>query len=271
MLLRAVNLSASQYVAEDIERTVAVRFQIQARLRTLKTCVLLFALLIPAACTVGPRYRTLDLSDRGVLPTVRISKNVYNLNAADGIVDPSPALTEGLAVEFGVDYVGGSDSFELHSGEARIGGQTFAGPQLLDTEFDFMTVDVSARWREMFEDNLFGLEASGGLSYVNLGLSVSSGLMRPDESITSPAFRGAVAGFWRMRPDTRLEGFGSVLLTNSNFQGDGRFGVSLVQALGRNVAVHGSYSAWQLDAPGTNRSRIELRFHGPTIGLGLSS
>ena len=232
----------------------------------IRVYLVLFSTVAVTGCVAGPRFRTLDVSDVVFLPTVRISKNVYTADRTGAV--PSEIET-GLAIELGLDHARGSDAQSLTSGEVRIGNQSLMAPQELDSKFDLTTFDVSLRYREFIEDRSIGFELSGGFAYVDLNVSVSSQTTPAAERISSPAFRGGAAVFWRMLPSTRIEGFGTGFATKSNLEGVSRFGVSLVRALGRNASVRGGYSAWQVRSPSTTRSRVELQFSGPSLGLDL--
>jgi hypothetical protein len=226
-----------------------------------KTYRVLFTILVGSAltaCATGPRYLPITLRTVTVIPDLRVAKTVYS----DDVTD--------VAIEMGATRSTGRDSTAISAGPVRIGNGTFPGPQTIDTKFTFAFYDISARLRRSLHTRPFGYDVAAGFGYTDLHLAASSGTVRGDESVSSPAFRLAVGGMWRLRPTTHLEAHGDLFATNSHFRDVNRLEVALAQRLGSHATIRGGYSFWGLEAPDASRSAVTVRFFGPSIGFGLN-
>lgn len=226
---------------------------------------LLLGLVLLAGCSHETR---IEGEDRGLfLPTARVSFNV----AAAGREAPS-GLPGGHAVEVNLAGVRGiEDTQELHASESAViyGGQTFNPAVELRHEADFRYADVGWRWRKYFGSGGFALETFAGLGFAELDLTVQSPVQRANEKLSSGGLAGGVGVVWRFRPTTSLQ---SRLTVFGSGDEDGltsasRWDASIVQALGRNVAVRGGIGAWSVFSERANRSDVEMRFSGITLGL----
>ena len=214
--------------------------------------------MLLGGCATGPLYQKLTPRDVVVIPEARISKTFHSSDRTDA------------GIEFGASRASGKTEVEAQgSGQVRLGDTTFTGPQLFTTTFDFAMYDLSLRWREFMRDLPFGYEFTGGLGYANLKMALSSTTGRATESVSSPVFRMRLGGIWRVVPSTRIELGVTAIGTKSVFDRIGGVDVSIAQTLGPHLTLRGGYLNWQVDSPGTSRSRIELRFYGPSVGLGL--
>ena len=225
-----------------------------------KTYRVLFTVLAGSAltaCATGPRYLPIELRTVTVIPDLRVAKTVYS----DDVTDE--------ALEVGATRLTGRDSTAT-AGAVRIGNGTFPGPQTIDTKFTFAFYDISARYRRSSQTRPFAWDVAAGFGYADLHLAASSATVRGEESVSSPAFRLALGGMWRLRPTTHLEGHGDLFATNSHFRDVTRLGVALAQTLGSHATIRGGYSFWSLEAPDASRSAVKVRFFGPSIGFGLN-
>jgi len=223
-------------------------------------------------CAANPVATTpIEATDRGIVPTVRISANLSPRGGTEGA--PSEPQS-GHAVEFSAATARGSDSQTLGAGQPPIifGGlnTAFNAPQNLKHEFDFAYYDISWRGRAFFDPNPIGLEVLLGLGYVTLDLAVSSPTQRAAETLNSAGFSAGIGVIWRIRPATSLQARVTAIALISDFDELARLEVFVVQALGRNAAVRAGFSAWRLKADHDSRSDIKVDFFGPSIGLDVN-
>lgn len=217
---------------------------------------------VMALSACGTAYQTLRVDDRAFIPAGRISKSLYR---ADRTLAPSDVQTE-LTVDGG--FVGGSGSSPLPiSQNALVGSQTFTAPQTLDVDADFINVDASIHWRQGFFQRRFGYDVFTGFAGTNLDFQASSPAGQGKDSISSPALRLGGGAFVRILKGTSVEVEGTVLGTNHNFTGVNGYRFSLVQKLGKHLAVNGGYSSWNVESASATASRLELHLRGPAAGL----
>lgn len=231
--------------------------------------MLRIALLLGLAALAGCSHETrIDGEDRGIfLPTARLSFNV----ATSGPEAPS-GLPGGHAVEVNLAGVRNiEDTQELSSGESPVvfGGQTFNPAVELRHQADFRYADAGWRWRKYFGNGGFALETFAGLGFAELDLTVESPLQRANEKLSSGGLAGGVGVVWRFRPTTSLQSrlalFGSG--DEDGITSASRWDASIVQALGRNVALRGGIGAWSVFSERASRSDVEMHFSGVTLGL----
>lgn len=231
----------------------------------LRALALLTFLLTLAGCA---SETLIEGNDRGVfLPTGRLSVGI----AGTGAEAPS-GLPGGHAVEANFAGARGiEDTQEIPATESPVvfGGQTFTPAVDLRLEADFRYFDVGWRWRRYFGTGVFALETFAGIGGATLDLTVASATQRTSEKLSSGGLVGGVGFVWRFRPTTSLQSrltlFGSG--DEDGISSASRWDASIVQALGRNVAVRGGLGAWSVYSERDSRSDIHLRFSGVTLGL----
>jgi hypothetical protein len=225
----------------------------------------LLGLVLAAGCSHEIR---IEGEDRGLfLPTARLSFDVATAGP-----EAASGLPGGHAVEINLAGVRGiEDTQELHTSESPVvfGGETFNPAVELRHEADFRYADIGWRWRKYFGSGGFALETFAGLGFAELDLTVQSPLQRANEKLSSGGLAGGVGVVWRFRPTTSLQ---SRLTVFGSGDEDGitsasRWDASIVQALGRNVALRGGIGAWSVFSERANRSDVEMRFSGITLGL----
>jgi hypothetical protein len=225
----------------------------------------LLGLVLLAGCSHETR---IEGEDRGLfLPTARLSFDI----ATSGPEAPS-GLPGGHAVEVNFAGVRGiEDAQELHASESPVifGGQTFSPAVELRHEADWRYADIGWRWRKYFGRGGFALETFAGLGLAELDLMVQSSTQRANEKLSSGGLVGGVGVVWRFRPSTSLQSrltlFGSG--DEDGLSSASRWDATIVQALGPNVAVRGGIGAWSVFSERSNRSDVEMRFSGVTLGL----
>lgn len=226
-----------------------------------RLCLPLIGAFGLSAC--GTAYQTLQLGDRALLPSARVSRGLYR---SDRALAPSDVQTE-LAVEGGLLGTSGSTPTFLYA-TALVGNQTFTAPQTINTEFDFKAADASLHWRHALLNRRIGYDLFGGLGWTRLNFSASSPTVQGTESISSPALRIGTGAFWRVYRDTSLEAEATLLAGKDALSMGGRR-FSVVQKLGRHVTVNGGYFFWRVGASGGSRSRIEIQSQGPAAGVNV--
>lgn len=229
------------------------------------------------ACGSHVLYDDIEIRDRAVLPTLRISKELYTARAWRGATPTEPHTN--LAIELSAAAASGSDSQSLAADEqVRIGKTTFLGPQPLKAEADLAMYDIAARWRQYFPRARFGYEVLAGVSETQLDVSVSSPTQRASERISDHDLRVGLGVLLHVLPTTNIEWRTSIWPFQYSWTYDGDFRVVarnelfLVQALGPHTTIRAGYAVWRAQS---NRSEhehsdVDFRILGPSVGLDVS-
>lgn len=221
-----------------------------------------------AGCA-GPSPSTIQIRDRGVVqPGLRIGANFR------GEPEAPANLPAAMGFELGAMRASGEGSQTLAAGQQPIvfGERTFATQQELRHEFDFAYYDFSWRWRHYFEGGPVGFELLGGFAAAELDVAVSSAAQSARESLGNAGVQVGFGLLWRIRPGTTVQARMSVYDgLPSGVDEVRRAELSLVQALGRNVALRAGYADWRVKADdGDSVSDVKLSFSGPVLGLELA-
>lgn len=233
--------------------------------------ILRIALSLVLVALAGCASETrIEPEDHGVfLPSARVS-----VHLAPATAEAPSALPAGHAVE--VNLAGArniEDRQRIPTDEDPVvfGGQVFSPGSQLQHEADFNYADVGWRWRKYFGSGGFALETFAGLGFAELDLAVSSGAVVAREKLSSGGLVGGVGVVWRFRPTTSLQSrltfFGSG--DEDGIGSASRWEASIVQALGRNVAVRAGLGSWSVFSERDERSDIHARFSGVTLALDL--
>jgi hypothetical protein len=238
------------------------------------------ATLVAFAAASGASLAQTEIEaiDRGrLVPSFRLSADI------EPRVDGPAVPHTGHGIEFGMTGASGEDGQTVGTSQPPVvfGGRVFPAGSELRHEFDFRFVELAYRYRHFFggPTGTFGIEALGGLGYMEFDLTTRSALQTANEKLGSG---GLVAGFgivWKFLPRTSLQSrlmlFGSG--ETEGVTGAARWDVHVAHALGRHVALRAGLVAWGLgsarvddeDASSLN-SQIRAGFSGISLGLDVA-
>jgi hypothetical protein len=215
-----------------------------------------------AGC-LASRPTRVEVHDTVAMPEVRVSL----FSGAEPPTEPK----NGYALEVAMSGARATDTQSIGAGTVRIGEQAFAGPAELAHRADFRFQSVAVRWRAFLGS--WAGEIFGGLAHAGLDLRVSSSTQQASTSLGS---NGVLIGYGILgvlRPGTSVQGrlslYGST--ASEGVAQAERYELSLVQALGRNIAARGGYSRWKIyaDQRHADQSEVQLRLDGLLLGLDL--
>jgi hypothetical protein len=214
------------------------------------------AVTLPSvACSTGPRFQPLGVKDVVLAPNVRVGKNLYATERTQ------------FAVEAGASWVSGSEPTTLSS-PARIGGADFSPPETIRVDVDLSVYDASIRWRHVLKSIPIGFELGTGFAYLDLNMEATSSGLHGAESVSSPGARFSAGAIWRITPTTDIAATTTAFGTSKvGIKRVDTYDIMLERTFKDRFVLRGGYVDWNLDAPSSTRSSVDLKLRGPSVGF----